>query len=227
MSSPLEDITIYNFAPSLQNSDFIKVANFIADFYHRNLNGYKPPKTGRICIHFGPNKEWQNPFYFGSICTYSQIFDNTKYLNSSKIDKYSYVLNSLHTAILELADAFGWEKARFTNSFNHIIDNNFKFEKMYPSKKSRDKKSTGQIILSKTEEKSIISVLITSKSYSKRIFLMEKQNWFWYDSIYKMAEKAKWIDKDSFGISKGKKHCYYSLSEDRIINDLHFSQDEI
>lgn len=71
MGAPLYDITIYYNGNVIKDApkdwDFRRTVNYIADFYHDRLNGYKPTKTGRICIHLGPTKNWDKPNYFGAI----------------------------------------------------------------------------------------------------------------------------------------------------------------
>ena len=62
MGAPLYDITIYYNGNVIKDApedwDFRRTANYIADFYHDRLNGYKPTKTGRICIHLDSIKNW-------------------------------------------------------------------------------------------------------------------------------------------------------------------------
>lgn len=230
MGMPLEDITIYYEGQVINDPDgslFVRAANYIADFYHDSLKGYKPPKTGRICIHLGPTKMWNKPFYFGSVCSYSNIIDEAKYLTLTKTKKYKYILDLLHSTILELAEIYNWNKAIFNDSYDHIINKDFKFERSFSEKRSRDKKIKAQAILNKTEDKSTISVLISDGPILNRIVLLEKRNWYWYDSVYELAKSCKWLDNSSFGIIKNGKKCYYSVHEDRVVNDLVFAETDL
>ncbi|MBC7862909.1 MAG: hypothetical protein IAF38_08030, partial [Bacteroidia bacterium] len=164
MGAPLNDITIYYSGNAIKDApedwDFRRTVNSISDFYHDTLNGYKPPKTGRICIHLSSEKNSQKPIYFGSICSYWNVIDEGKYLNFHKKEKYKYILDLLHSTILEIAEIYGWDKTVFNNSYDHIIKTDFAFEKRYPEKKSRDRKMLGQVLLVKTEEKSILKVIV-------------------------------------------------------------------
>jgi hypothetical protein len=224
MGAPLNDITIYYNGQVIKDApddlDFRKTVNYIADFYHDRLNGYKPPKTGRICIHLGPSKNWDKPSYFGAICSYDNVIDEQKYLSFSKKEKYKYILDLLHSTVSEIASIYNWEQAIFNEAYNHIIESGFKFEKFYPEKKSKDRKHTGQIILTKTEEKSTLNTIVTSGELVRKEQLLEKTNWYWYDNIYNSAQSCKWFDNTSFGLYKGEKNCYFSIDENKTINDL-------
>jgi hypothetical protein len=229
MGFPLQDITIYYRGSVIKDApedwDFRRTVNYITDFYHDRLHGYKPPKTGRICIHLGPTKDWDKPHYFGAICSFDNIIDEEKYLTLSKLEKYKYILDLLHKTITELADIYDWDKSVFINAQNHILESGFKFEKHYPEKKSKDRKHVGQIILIKTEEKSSLLVQMKTGDNTTRQVLLEKNNWYWYDSSYNMAKSCKWLDNSSFGLYKNGQNCYYSLESNEIINDLTFEPD--
>lgn len=125
MGAPLCDITIYYDGQLIRDApedlDFRHTVNYISDFYHDRLNGYKPTKTGRICIHLGPKKKWNKPNYFGAICSYDNIIDEEKYLKLSKKEKYRYILEILHSTVIEMAEILKWNKLPFNNSYQHII----------------------------------------------------------------------------------------------------------
>jgi hypothetical protein len=156
MGAPLQDITIYYYGHAIKDGpgdrDLSRTVNYLADFYHNKLNGYKPPKTGRICIHLGTVKNWDKPNYTGAICIYDNIIDEQKYLSLSKGGKYKYILGLLHSTVSEIANLYNWDQTVFDQAYNHIVQSDFKFEKFYPEKKSPDRKYGGQIILTKTEE---------------------------------------------------------------------------
>jgi hypothetical protein len=136
MGRPLSDITIYYHGTLIKNtpedSEFKKTINYISDFYHNSLEGYKPPKTSRITLHVESNISLAGPRYFGAICIYNKIFNEEEYLSLSKHGKYKYILDLLHFAVLELSETYGWDKSVFIKSYNHIIASQFKFERAYP-----------------------------------------------------------------------------------------------
>ena len=230
MGAPLNDITIYYHGTVIKDApqdwDFRRKVNYIADFYHDSLNGFKPTKTGIICFHLGATNNWAKPNYFGSICSYGSVIDENKYLSLSKKEKYKYILEILHTTVIEIADIYSWDKSAFNTAYKHIIESDFKFEKHYPEKKSKDRKHVGQIILAKTEEKSKLSVVIKTRDSTITKVLLEKNNWYWFDSNYHYAKNCKWLDNSCFGIYKNGKNCYFSTEQNRTINDLTFNKDD-
>jgi hypothetical protein len=228
---PLDDITIYYDGSVIEDNgkaDFTLTVNYVCDFYHKMLNGYKPPKTGRICVSLNKEKRWDKPHYFGSICHIAHVIDEEKYLSLSKLDKYKYILDLLHQAILELTDVYDWDKEVFQNAYDQIHKMDFKFSLHYPPKKSRDKKNVGQIIIEKTEKITTLNLSFTVGDKSKKIKLFENKNWFWYDIAYEMAKNSKWLDNNSFGVysKKTDKYGYYSLIDDVIVGKLNFKENE-
>ena len=224
MGAPLHDITIYYYGKGINDRYFRRTANYIADFYHDRLNGYKPSRTGRICIELGSIKKRQKPDYFGSICSYDNIIDEQKYLSLPKEGKYKYILDLLHSTVSEISALYNWEQTVFDKAYKEIIESEFKFEKFYPEKKSKDRKHTAQIILTKTEEKSILNIIVIGAGFTKNEILLEKRNWYWHDSIYKLAKSSKWFDNSSFGLRKDGKNCYFSIDDNKIFNDLNFPE---
>lgn len=123
---------------------------------------------------------------------------------------------------MEIAEFYNWDKEIFTAAYEFIKLNNYKFERIYSIKKSRNRLSIGEVILIKTEEQSIIDVAIHTNNQIKRATLIVKKNWFWYDSIYKIAKKITWIDNHSFGIKFKKQNSYLSLIENAVINKVEY-----
>lgn len=230
MGAPLNDITIYYNGNAIKDApidwDFRRTVNYIADFYHDRLNGYKPPKTGRICIHLGPTKNWDKPNYFGAICSFGNVIDENKYLGLSKKEKYKYILEILHSTIIEIADIYNWDKSVFNGAYEHIIESDFKFEKYYPEKKSKDRKQIGQVILVKTEEKSTLLITVKTGNSIIKEALLEKRNWYWFDSTYNFAKSCKWLDNSSFGLCKNGQYCYFSTDQNKIVSDLTFNEND-
>ena len=135
MGAPLYDIAIYDYGQTIDEKhpdiNFSQSANYIADFYHDRLQGYKPPKTGRICINLGPTKNVDKPDYFGSICGYDNIIDENKYVRLSKTDRYKYILDLLHSTVSEIASLYNWEQAVFDKAYSHIIESGFTVPKSF------------------------------------------------------------------------------------------------
>lgn len=131
----LNDITVYYFGDKIydcpENWEFRKEVNYISDFYHKMLFGYKPPKTARICIHLHNHRAWGKPDYNGSICRVLNIIDDEKYLSLSKDDRYKYILELIHTACLECVGEFGWDKAIFVKAYDEVNKCNFNFHLDY------------------------------------------------------------------------------------------------
>jgi len=229
---PLDDITIYYHGNVIEDNgasaDFRVTVNYICDFYHKMLNGYKPPKTGRICVSLNKERQWSKPHYFGSICNVANSIDEEKYLGLSKTEKYKYILDLLHQSIQEVAEIYNWDGAVFQNAYDAIHKMDFKFSLSYPPKKARDRKTTGQVIVEKTEKITTLNLVFSIGDKIKKIKLFENRNWFWYDIAYEMAKNSKWLDNSSFGVysKKSDKFGYYSLHDEVIIGKLDFEEDE-
>ena len=67
----------------------------------------------------------------------------------------------------------------------------------------------------------ITSVLVEIEMDSSviRRKLFDKQNQWWYDSMYILARSNKWLSNDRFGFSfdKGLIEGWYSISHDRVV----------
>lgn len=231
MGAPLYDITIYYNGTKIldapEDLEFRKVVNYIADLYHDKLEKYKPPKTGRICVHFGTKMQWDKPNYFGAICSISNIIDENKYLNiDSKKGKYKYILDLLHVTIIEAARQLDWDESRFTDSYNSIMQTDFRFIKEYSLKKSRSRKNSAKAIIEKDDQRARLFFEINCEDSSTKVIAIDKRNWFWYDSTYNIANKAKWISKDVFGfVSKDESsYVYYDLEKKTLETNLKFEE---
>ncbi|MFD2787046.1 hypothetical protein ACFSX6_16385, partial [Hymenobacter rubripertinctus] len=73
--------------------------------------------------------------YFGSICSCSVNIDATLYLNLNEEHRNKYILDLLHDAVMDLAATHNWDKKRFKDSYDYIIEHNFVFRKYYPEYK--------------------------------------------------------------------------------------------
>jgi len=224
--TPLTDITIYFNKNWIENTldarDFQLKLNYLMDFYHRNLDGYKPPKTSRISIELVDTKDKENQFYFGSILRIYAYFNLGEFLKINDENKLKYLLDLLHKLLIEFAIKNNWEINIFKNSYDLILSSKFNFIKRFDLKESRDKKTKGQAIITKTTTESKLTIQLSSETNSKFINLITKANTYWFDSIYKIASNCKWIDNDKFGYKP--KHSliysYYSISDNNVISNM-------
>jgi hypothetical protein len=226
---PLTDITVYCDEEKEPWTEFRFEVNYISDFYHNRLDGYKPPKTARICLQLRDKAVFEKPNYFGAICSYEITFDLNKYKAiADKLDRYKFMLDLIHKAIIEMSDILKWDKGVFIKSYNSIIRDNFQFIKEYPTKTSRDKKNFGQVTIEKTEKVTVLKLKIKN-GQTLETKLLEKKNWYWFDSGYEMADKMKWIDKDNFGYKskKGERELYFSLVDKSVRRNFEFKEGDM
>lgn len=232
MGVPLYDITLYYFGRALkeppEEADFRITANYICDFYHQLLAGYKPPNTARICIHAGNEKAWNGVQYHGSICSIAATIDETKYLSLGKQQQLEYLLGLIHGVCLELCDTQQWDKLIFERAYHQIVDLDYQFSLAYPYKRSRDRQTSARIIIEKTIRHSFLNMEWTGPGGYEKVNLLTKKNWFGNDSVYKLAKRSKWLDKTAFGVSTASndKYAYYSILDKVIIGNLHFNDNE-
>jgi hypothetical protein len=231
--TPFTDITVYfnqNLIDNTLDTRYFQFKlNYLMDFYHRNLNGYKPPKTSRISIELVDSMEKENQFYFGSILRIYLYFNLDKYLKTDKDNQLKYLLDLSHNSLIETAIKNNWEINKFKNSYDLIINSKFNFNKQFDLKSSKDKKTNGQAIITKTITESKLTIRLTKETSSKLIDLMTKANTYWFDSIYAIASNCKWIDNDKFGYKP--KHSliysYYSITDDKVISNLDIIDENI
>ncbi len=203
---PLADITVYTHCPSLPDKrEFILDANYLADFYHSRLGGYKPPRTGRICIliHAIGCSEQKTPYWYnGAICHPACSIEVQKYLSLSVPDRQFYLLQVLHESCIQVARQEQWDAEVFNRAYSSIIADRFKFSKEYSTKLSRDRKHSAKAIVRKSREQSQLWCQIFGPGVAPNCegLLFEKRNEFCGDSIYLRASKARWHSKSEFGI---------------------------
>lgn len=227
MGAPLYDITIYYSNRTLDevlDKGFRELTNFVSELYYINLHGYKPPKTGRICLHLESQKQKLEPFYVGSICTcYSEI-DYDKYFEKNNIGKCKYILEILHSSLINLSTKFNWNLEVFNQAHKLVLESEFEFEKLYPHKKTRNRKYSAQLIIRKTLEDSFLDLKIENGETSEIVRLIEKKNYSYYDSIYPIAKTMKWIDNTKFGILENENYFYYDVEFNKVINNSEFKE---
>lgn len=227
---PLDDITVYYHGskiPSLNiDVDFRYQANYICDFYHRMLGGYKPPKTSRICIHLNEELQWSKPNYCGSICSVTNTIDHGKFLTLQPSEQYSCILDIVHNSCLALANRYSWDEVVFQAAYEQIRKMNFQFTINYPAKKSKDGEMSAHIQIEKTERKSWLHLVFNGPTVTKKITVVEKQNRFCYDGVYKLANNSKWFDQATFGVYKKDINQFicYSLLKDALTKSVDFDE---
>jgi hypothetical protein len=123
---------------------------------------------------------------------------------------------------LHCAEILGWNKDVFIDAFNEVQKREFSFYLDYPRKNSRDRKKTAFVSVVKTELSSTLYLNFVEGNETKKVKLLQKKNWWWYDSMYELAKSSKWLDASTFGVSSKKlnKHCYYSLTDEITITNI-------
>lgn len=229
--APLSDITVYYYGTKIFDTPpgwpFNKSANYIADFYHNSLNGYKPPKTARICIRIDDQLAMNQADYFGALCEVYTTMDEELYLTLPKIDQYNYLLNLIHKSVSKTAHQFDWDIEFFNIAFDRVKNSNFKFIKEYEPKNSRDRKNMGQAILSKSEDSANLVLRIEGNKFHE-VELIKKKNWYWFDSSYEIAKSCKWIDSNKFGYQNKKtgKFAFYSIESETVETNMKFEEND-
>lgn len=213
--SKLNDISFWHFFSSAEfkgDVEFLKLCAYIADAYQANLNGYKPHRTTRIGIYLSEKILWDSkPWFNGSICHLPVVFNNLDYSRLNQQEAKLYLLNLMHSTIIDNCEALKWEKEKFKNAYLKTIENNLEYIKNYPFKTSRSKQNRAHIIVKKTLELTIIFFRVNNLE----IKVYEKKNEFWADQFDNFVSRNKWFDNDSFGINTAKNgfRLFYSLSK--------------
>jgi hypothetical protein len=222
MGASFSDITIYtqsvNAVGTPEYIEQVSLENFVSDLYVQNMNGYKPPKTSRITIHPAFHNIWNRTWKTGSTIAIAPFFSLDTYLGLDKKAKLKYTLDLIQSATLALSDEYGWDKSVFETAYKNILESDFVFKINSPTKRSRDKKKIGNIVIEKTETVTSVYINIYTGSSTIRRKLFDKKNQWWYDCIYVLARNTKWFDNESYGIDfgKGKIEIIYSLQKDKV-----------
>jgi hypothetical protein len=138
------------------------------------------------------------------------------------------MLSKIHSACLELSRKLNWDKDVFENAYQESLTSGLRLIKEYKQIRSRDKKHWGQCILEKTEESSILKLRI-GNGQVEEVKILEKRNWYLFDSANRLGEKVKWIDNDKFGLNKEEsgKYLYYSVSDKKVETNLYFNYEDM
>lgn len=216
--SKLYDISIFDtfFEANFKDSiDFEKTRLYIADAYQTNLDSYKPCKATRIGIYLCEKELWNGkPWFNGSICHLPAQFDKIKYPELSSTEAKLYLLNLIHSTILEFCEDLQWEKSKFEQAYLKLVENHLNYLKEYPVKTSSDKKNFAQVVVRKTQEFTIVYFRVNSMELK----VYEIENRFYEDPTDKFVSKNKWFDNNTFGISASvdEFRFFYSLNSNKI-----------
>lgn len=216
--SKLYDISIFDtfFEADFKDSiDFEKTRLYIADAYQANLDSYKPHKTTRIGIWLSDKEIWDGkPWFNGSICHLPASFDKIKYPKLNPKEASHYLLDLMHSTIMEFCEELKWEKSKFEQAYLKTLKNNLQYLKEYPVKTARDKKNHAQVVVRKTQEYTIVYFRVNSMELK----VYEIENRFYEDPTDKFVSKNKWFDNNAFGIcaSVDEFRFFYSLANNKL-----------
>lgn len=233
MGRAFSDITLYT--PTSHKPDTpeyweeTSLINFISDLYVQKMYNYKPPKTTRITIQPAFYDVWNRTWKNGSIIAIAPFFSHDEYTLLDRKGKYKYILDIIQTSTLQLSEEYQWDKNVFEKAYREILEIDFEFRIVYPPKMSRDKKKLGQVIVEKTETRTVLNLSLEIGEDIRIVKLFENRNWFWYDIAYEMAKNSRWLDNNCFGVfsKKSDKFGYYSLANKMITGKLDFKGNEI
>lgn len=222
MSTPFSDITLYaetrykNDTPEYWEETSLQ--NYISDLYVSKMHGYKPPHTTRVSINPAYHKIWNRTWTVGSLKLIAPEFNYEKYLNLDKQGKYHYILDIIHTSMIQLSEEYNWDIHVFEKAYREVLESDFQFRIDYPFKISRDKRKSARIFIEKTEVLTSVHAIISIDNSFRTVKLFEKRNWWRYDSIYKLAKTNKWFDNDRFGIYHKPLSwmVWYSLKDQKV-----------
>lgn len=222
MTTPFNDITLYletAYPPhSPEYWEEISLQNYISDLYIRKMHGYKPPNVTRVSMDAFNYKVWNRPWKDGSLVLVAPKFEYDLFLSLDRPGKYQYMLDLIQEGMIQLCEAYNWDRSVLEQAYQEVMDCNFVFKIDYPAKQSKDKKKTAQLSVEKTETITSVFATVTMDGQTKRIKLFDKANKWIYDEIYKWASHAKWFDADRFGIGykEAAMELWYSVSDDQV-----------
>jgi hypothetical protein len=222
MSRPFDDITLYIPTPYPNTSpeywEETSLHNFVSDLYVQKMNGYKPPNSTRVCIQPVYHGIWDRTWKNGSIFSIACEFLRDKYESLERQGKYRYILDIIQGAMVQLSDEYNWDKAIFEKAYRNVLACDFIFSIDYPQKRSKDQRKQANLRVEKNEATTFAYAIIETGSSKLKIKLFEKKNSWWYDCVYRLSQRGKWMDSDEFGIyySKGLIEIYYSIKEERV-----------
>ena len=171
-------------ADGINISNKIALNNYISDLYVVNMKAYKAPNTTRVNIQPYYHRIWNRTWKNGSLVDIAPHFDYDKYASLNKEGRYQYLLDLIHTAMLQLSAEYQWEVSVFQKAYENVMASRFAFTLDYPAKRSSDKRSAAHVRIEKTETVTSVYILITRDASTEKIKLFDKKNGWWYDSAY-------------------------------------------
>ncbi len=232
MSTPFSDITLYTETrysnDTAEYREETGLQNYVSDLYISKMYGYKLPNTTRVSIAPEFHKIWNRTWSNGSIKSIAPEFIYEKYLNLDKQGKYQYILDIIHSCMMQLSEEYNWDKAVFERAYKEVLENNFQFKIEYTSKTSRDKKKQAKLHIEKTDLVTSLYVTFLIDNKLETIKLFDKRNWWWYDPIYRFVKTNKWFDNDSFGVYYKPLNLkvFYSLKNQKVVFEIEHLQYE-
>lgn len=196
----------------------VSLYNYVCDLYVQKMNGFRPPKTLQILLQSW-NDERHHPWQVECNVGVSPKFNYNDFNNGDQRGKYLYVLNVIQEGMLELCEAFKWEKAIFESTYREVIAVDFALRVNFPSKLSRDRRTKAGLFIEKSPKTTSVSIELISDGTSSSIKLFDRPNRWSSDCLYDLCRFGKWFDKSTFGIyyNNGVIDVRYSLNDGSII----------
>jgi hypothetical protein len=223
MSAAFDDITIYNFTPEkldkTRGKQDMLACRFVCDLYVQKMYRNKPPRCTRICISPSQLLKGQAHMYESIAGAYPAYnYDDFKKLN--KKARYIYILDLIQQGVMLLADKFEWDKSVFERAYKEVLATGFKFAISYPPKLSRNRKTSAEISIEKTEVLTSVFVTFNGGVSSTKVKLFEKENGGCDDMAYVFIKTCKWFDNDKFGVNykESKMKIIYSIAQQKVLH---------
>lgn len=224
MSASFEDITIYHFTPEKMGKARCirdkQECQFVCDLYVQKMYHYKPPRCTRIVIIPGEVAEDRHANMYTSIAHFYPAYNYDEFKKLNKKARYIYILNLIQEGAMRLASKFEWDESVFELAYKEVLATNFVFVIGYPAKLSRNRKTSAQISIEKTETLSSVFVKINGAASFAKIKLFEKRNGGCDDMAYVLIKTCKWFDSDKFGVDykESKMKIVYSIEQQKVIH---------
>jgi len=196
----------------------VYLMNYVSDLYVRCMDGYKPPRATRITIQPAFYGKWDAPWRSGSIIHIAPFFDLHKYQQANQLRRHHIILDLIQSCTSQLSHYFDWDHLVFKRAYEQVLAFSFRFEEFGKWKLSPDRKMSGRYIIRKDMKVTSFFVEIAGSFGKREIELFQKPNSYWYDAVYILAKKIKWIGRDSFGVSyaDGKLSILYLIQKHRV-----------
>ncbi len=203
-----------------RRSPFRLELNYVSDYFHRLVVKNKPPKTVRFIIILTLEKGVkEKPVQNGAICTNQIYFNEKKYLNSNKRERYNFLLDCIINCFENCEREFKWHIQPYQDAYKHIKKKEFEFVIESQEKKSPDRKKTGKILIKKDEQETKLFFEISELEKKYEILINSSDNYSWYDPQYQYLKLNKWFSKTKFGVYSKKEgsSMIYDLQNKKVI----------